>query len=64
MDMVRIILAIAMTNIGLVYHMDVKSTFLNGHLKEKVYVDQPQGYDAPRQEDKVYILKKVLYVLK
>jgi hypothetical protein len=32
--------------------MDVKSTFLNGKLEE-LYVEQPQGYGVPGQEDKV-----------
>jgi hypothetical protein len=44
--------------------MDVNSTFSNGHLEEEVYVEQPQGYGIPGQENKVYRLKKVLYGLK
>jgi hypothetical protein len=44
--------------------MDVKSTFLNGHLEEEVYVEQPQGYDIPGQENNVYKFKKALYGLK
>ena len=44
--------------------MDVKSTFLNGYLDEEVYVEQPQGYEVPGQEHKVYRLKKALYGLK
>ena len=43
--------------------MDVKSTFLNGYLKEDVYVEQPQGYEVPGQYLKVYRLKKALYGL-
>jgi hypothetical protein len=38
--------------------MDVKSSFFNGNLEEEVYVEQPQGYEVPGQEDKVYRLKK------
>ena len=47
-----------------VYRMDVKSTFLNGVLKEEGYVMQPPGYEIEGQEDKVYRLKKALYGLK
>jgi len=44
-----------------VYQMDVKSTFLNGVLKEEVYVAQPPSYEVERQEDKVYRLTKSVY---
>ena len=41
-----------------------KVNIFNGHLEEQVYVEQPQGYEVPGQEKKVYILKKSLYGLK
>ena len=44
--------------------MDVKSTFLNGVLKEEVYVEQPSGYEVVGEENKVYRLKRALYGLK
>ena len=44
--------------------MDVKSAFLNGDLKEEVYVEQPLGYKKKCEEGKVYKLKKALYGLK
>jgi Reverse transcriptase (RNA-dependent DNA polymerase) len=44
--------------------MDVKSTFLNGILKEEVYVEQPLGYMKLGKEHKVLRLKKALYELK
>ena len=44
--------------------MDVKLAFLNGYLEEELYVEQPQGYEVPGQEHKVYRMKKELYGLK
>jgi hypothetical protein len=44
--------------------MDVKSTFLNGFLEEKVYIEQPMRYEVKGHEDKVIKLNKVLYGLK
>ncbi|GJT03158.1 retrovirus-related pol polyprotein from transposon TNT 1-94 [Tanacetum coccineum] len=44
--------------------MDVKIDFLNGPLKEKVYVAQPDGLVDPDHPEKVYHLRKALYGLK
>nr|GEY30228.1 hypothetical protein [Tanacetum cinerariifolium] len=44
--------------------MDVKTTFLNGPLKEEVYVAQPEGFVDPDHPEKVYRLRKALYGLK
>ena len=44
--------------------MDVKTTFLNGELDEKIYVDQPDGFAANGQEAMVCKLLKSLYGLK
>jgi len=38
------ILAYACSNKIKVYQMDVKSTFLNKELEEKVYIEQPEGF--------------------
>ena len=46
------------------YQLDVKSTFLNALLKEKIYVEQSEGFVVKGQEDDVYLLKKALYGLK
>ncbi|GJZ46398.1 retrovirus-related pol polyprotein from transposon TNT 1-94 [Tanacetum coccineum] len=44
--------------------MDVKTAFLNGTLKEEVYVSQPEGFFDPDFPNHVYRLKKALYGLK
>nr|GEV04846.1 integrase, catalytic region, zinc finger, CCHC-type, peptidase aspartic, catalytic [Tanacetum cinerariifolium] len=44
--------------------MDVNKAFLNGELKEKVYVSQPEGFIDPDHPTHVYRLKKALYGLK
>ncbi|GKA07794.1 retrovirus-related pol polyprotein from transposon TNT 1-94 [Tanacetum coccineum] len=44
--------------------MDVKTVFVNGPLKEEVYVNHPDGFVDPHHPDKVYRLKKALYGLK
>jgi hypothetical protein len=44
--------------------MDVKSAFLNGPIKEEVYVEQPPGFEDDRYPDHVYKISKVLYGLK
>ncbi|GJW61453.1 retrovirus-related pol polyprotein from transposon TNT 1-94 [Tanacetum coccineum] len=44
--------------------MDMKTKFLNGPLKEEVYVAQPDGFVDPDHPEKVYHLRKALYGLK
>ncbi|GJX83207.1 retrovirus-related pol polyprotein from transposon TNT 1-94 [Tanacetum coccineum] len=47
-----------------IYQMDVKTVFLNGLLKEEVYVAQPDEFVDPDHPEKVYRLRKALYGLK
>ncbi|GJY96817.1 retrovirus-related pol polyprotein from transposon TNT 1-94, partial [Tanacetum coccineum] len=64
LEAIRIFLANAASKNMIVYQMDVKTAFLNGELKEVVYVSQPEGFVDPDRPHHVYRLKKALYVLK
>ncbi|GJR67645.1 retrovirus-related pol polyprotein from transposon TNT 1-94, partial [Tanacetum coccineum] len=64
LEAVRIFVAYAAHKSFPIYQMDVKMTFLNGPLKEEVYVAQPNEFVDPDNPDKVYRLRKVLYGLK
>ncbi|GJZ72285.1 retrovirus-related pol polyprotein from transposon TNT 1-94, partial [Tanacetum coccineum] len=47
-----------------IYQMDVKTEFLNGELKDEVYVSQPEEFVDQDNLSHVYKLKKALYGLK
>ncbi|GKB44400.1 retrovirus-related pol polyprotein from transposon TNT 1-94 [Tanacetum coccineum] len=64
LEAVRIFVAYAAHKSFPIYQMDVKTTFLNGPLKEEVYVAQPDGFVDPDHPEKVYRLRKALYGLK
>ncbi|GJY75864.1 retrovirus-related pol polyprotein from transposon TNT 1-94 [Tanacetum coccineum] len=64
MEAIRIFLAFATYMNFKVYQMDVKSAFLNGKLKEEVYVKQPPGFESSEFPDYVCKLDKALYGLK
>jgi hypothetical protein len=46
------------------YQMDIKSAFLNGPIKEEVYVEQPPSFKSEEYSNHVYTLHKALYGLK
>ena len=64
METIRLLLAYDCSNNIKVYQMDVKSAFLNGELEEKVYIEQPEGFQLSENTDYVCNLKKALCGLK
>jgi len=64
MESVRVLLTLAAQEGWRVHHMDVKSAFLNGDLKEEVFEQQPPGCTVAGEEGKVYRLHKALYGLR
>ena len=63
LEAIRIFLAYAAQKNFTVYQMDVKTAFLNGELKETVFVAQPEGFINHHRPNDVYFLKKALYGL-
>ncbi|GJW55358.1 retrovirus-related pol polyprotein from transposon TNT 1-94 [Tanacetum coccineum] len=64
LEVVRIFIANAAQNSFSIFKMDVKMAFLDGLLKEELYVSQPDGCVDPDNPDRVYRLRKALYGLK
>nr|GEW24940.1 hypothetical protein [Tanacetum cinerariifolium] len=64
LEAVQIFIAYAEHKCFPIYQMDIKMAFLNGPLKEEVYVAQPDGFVDPDHLEKVYRLRKALYGLK
>ncbi|GJW79824.1 retrotransposon protein, putative, ty1-copia subclass, partial [Tanacetum coccineum] len=63
-EAIRIFIANAAHKNMTIYQMDVKTAFLNGNLKEEVYVSQTKGFVDQDNPSHVYKLKKALYGLK
>jgi hypothetical protein len=62
METLRAILAIASMCKLFIYQLDIKGTYLNGILKECMYMKQPEGYS--NGTDRICLLIKTLYGLK
>ncbi|GJY75765.1 retrovirus-related pol polyprotein from transposon TNT 1-94 [Tanacetum coccineum] len=64
LEAVRIFVAYAAHKNFPIFQMDVITAFLNGPLKEEVFVRQPDGFVDPEFPNHVYRLKKAIYGLK
>lgn len=63
-ESLRTVIALAVQNDLKMHQMDVTTAFLNGELKEEVYMKQPEGYAEKGKEGLVCKLKKSIYGLK
>ncbi|GJT20813.1 retrovirus-related pol polyprotein from transposon TNT 1-94 [Tanacetum coccineum] len=64
MSTIRLLIALASIHNLIIHHIDVKIAFLNGELDEEFYMNQPQGFIMPGNENKMCKLIKTLYELK
>jgi hypothetical protein len=63
-ESIRILLVYATHHDFQLYQIDVKSVFLNGSIKEEVYVEQPPGFEDEEYPNHLYTIHKALYRLK
>ena len=64
LEAIRILFAFACSMNFKLYQMDVKSAFLNGTIKEEVYVEQPPDFEDYKFPNHVFKLNKAIYDLK
>ncbi|CAA7038223.1 unnamed protein product [Microthlaspi erraticum] len=64
LETIRFLIGLAASRGWEIHHLDVKTAFLHGELKEIVYVSQPEGFEVKGSENKVYKLHKALYGLR
>ena len=64
MDTICILVALPAQMRWIIWHLDVKSAFLNGHLTKETYVVQPEDFVVKGSVNKVYNLHEALYGFK
>ncbi|KAL0329360.1 UNVERIFIED_CONTAM: hypothetical protein Sradi_4922700 [Sesamum radiatum] len=60
---IRILLAIAAWYDYEIWHMNVKTTFLNDFVEEEIYMDQPEGFTSVGEEQKKISGSMVAYLV-
>jgi Reverse transcriptase (RNA-dependent DNA polymerase) len=64
LDSLRLLLSLVSTFDWEIHQINIKSAYLNGHLNEEIYMDQPKGFETPGKEHQVCHLQKAIYRLK
>jgi transposase InsO family protein len=63
-ETVRMMIALSALKDWHISGLDVKTAFLYGELEEELYMEQPEGFKIPGQQNKVMRLKRAIYGLK
>ena len=61
---IRTVLSVAPSRKMQVEHLDVKTAFLHGEIKEDIYMEQPPGFKKAGDKPLVCKLQKSIYGLK
>ncbi|UYV60978.1 hypothetical protein LAZ67_1002975 [Cordylochernes scorpioides] len=61
---IRMFLALAVEYNLILHQMDVQSAYLNGEIKEEIFMTQPENFVSRKYPEKVCRLKKAIYGLK
>ena len=61
LEVIKILLAFTISQSIKLFQMDVKSVFLNGFIKEEIYMEQPPGFEDHKYLDHVFKISKALY---
>ncbi|UYV73840.1 hypothetical protein LAZ67_11001074, partial [Cordylochernes scorpioides] len=61
---IRMLLALAVEYNLILHQMDVQSAYLNGEIKEEIYMTQPENFVSRKYPERVCRLKKAIYGLK
>ena len=64
LNTIKMLISLATKQLWMIHQLDVNSAFLNGELKDEVYLEQPEGFAQKGKEHLVCRLKKVRYGLK
>lgn len=64
METVRFLLGLVTPKGWCLFHLDIKSSFLNKEIFEEVFMEQPRGSQIEEKPERVYKLEKALYELK
>ena len=64
LNTIRLLVSLATKHNWRIHQLDVKYSFLNGDLKEEVYLVQSEGFVQKGQEQLVCRLKKAIYGMK
>ncbi|KAJ4718260.1 Retrovirus-related Pol polyprotein from transposon TNT 1-94 [Melia azedarach] len=55
LDTIKLLIALAAQNRWKIFHLDIKSAFLNSYLKEEIFIEQPEGFRRSCNDVTLYI---------